>query len=259
MSTSQESKILQVENLHFSYGKFKVLKGISLSVETGKIAALIGPNGAGKTTFYNVISGGVIPNMGKIIFDGLDITNFKADKVVKAGLCRSFQITNIFEDLTVIENIFIPLLIRDGKYLKFWDNLKNKKDLYDEAKEILNLVGLEDFIFSKVNELAYGDKRRVEIAITLATNPKMILLDEPTAGMNPSETERMVKLIKDLNEKTNTTILITEHDMNVVFGISDYIYVLHQGELLASGTPYEIRENERVREAYLGGADYVIS
>ncbi len=256
MTTSKENKILKVENLYFSYGKFKVLFDVNLSVEKGKMVALIGPNGAGKTTFYNTISGGVIPSKGKIIFDNKDITKLKADMTAKIGLCRSFQITNIFEHLTVLENIFIPILIRDKKHFKFWDSIKNKKSMKEEAEKILSLVGLENFITSKVNELAYGDKRRVEIAITLATNPKMILLDEPTAGMNQTETDRMVNLIKELNEKTKTTILITEHDMNVVFNIAEYIYVLHQGKLLAEGTREEIKSNEAVKEAYLGGSKY---
>jgi branched-chain amino acid transport system ATP-binding protein len=254
MTTLQENKILKVENIYFSYGKFKVLKNVSLAVEKGKIVALIGPNGAGKTTFYNAISGGVIPNKGKIIFDNKDITKLKADLVAKTGLCRSFQITNIFENLTVMENIFIPLLIRDNKNFIFWDKLSNKQHLQEEVEKILSLVGLEEYIQNKVSELAYGDKRRVEIAITLATNPKMILLDEPTAGMNQTETDRMVALIKELNQKTNTTILITEHDMNVVFNIAEYIYVLHQGELLAEGTCEEIKANDAVKEAYLGGS-----
>ncbi len=256
MSELQENKVLKVENLHFSYGKFKVLHDISLSVEKGKIFALIGPNGAGKTTFYNAISGGVIPSKGNIIFDGKNITKLKADEVAKTGLCRSFQITNIFENLTLLENIYIPLLIREKKHLSFWDNLTKKKHLKEESLHILSLVGLEKYAENNVNELAYGDKRRVEIAITLATNPKMILLDEPTAGMNQTETDRMVNLIKDLNEKTGTTILITEHDMNVVFNIAEHIFVLHQGELLAQGTCEEIKANTEVKEAYLGGSHY---
>ena len=256
MNISKGSDILKVENLYFSYGKFKVLKNVSLSVRKGKIAALIGPNGAGKTTFYNAISGGVIPNEGKIIFDGEDITKLKADSVAKTGLCRSFQITNIFENLSLVENILVPLLIRDKKHFVFWDKLSDKRNFEIEAIKLLSLVGLENFAFNKVNELAYGDKRRVEIAITLATNPKMILLDEPTAGMNQKETDKMVNLIKELNNKTGTTILITEHDMNVVFNIAEHIFVLHQGELLAEGGREEIKSNISVKEAYLGGAKY---
>ena len=253
MSTLKESTILKVENIHYSYGKFKVLMGISLEVRRGGITALIGPNGAGKTTFYNVISGKFPPSKGKVFFDNKDITGLPPHKIVKLKLVRSFQITNVFPDLTVEENILIPLILKHKKCYSFFRNLKNYKSLYEEAEKIMEDLGIINYKNRKVNELAYGDKRLVEIGITFASSPKMILLDEPTAGMNPEETERTINLIRKLSENSNVTFFITEHDMNVVFSISEYIFVLHQGRLLAQGTINEIRNNRKVKEAYLGG------
>ena len=246
--------ILKVEDIYHSYGKFKVLMGISLEVRRGGITALIGPNGAGKTTFYNVISGKFPPTRGKVIFNNNDITGLPPHKIVKLKLLRSFQITNIFPDLTVMENILIPLIIKHGKCFSFFKSLKSYKEFYDEAEKIMDDLGLIKFKDRKINELAYGDKRLVEIGITFASDPEMILLDEPTAGMNPQETEKTVNLIKELSEKSNVTFFITEHDMNVVFSVSEYIFVLHQGRLLAQGTPSEIKNNQQVKEAYLGGS-----
>ncbi len=246
--------ILKVENIHHSYGKFKVLMGVTLGVKRGGITALIGPNGAGKTTFYNVISGKFPPTKGKIIFNNIDITGLPPHRIVKLKLLRSFQITNIFPELTVEENILIPLILKKEKCYSFFKNLKKYKELYEEAEKIMLDLGLIKFRNRTVNELAYGDKRLVEIGITFASDPEMILLDEPTAGMNPAETERTVNLIKKLSEQSNVTFFITEHDMNVVFSVAEYIFVLHQGKLLAQGTPNEIKNNTAVKEAYLGGS-----
>ncbi len=249
-----ENSILEVKDIHFSYGKFKVLNGITLKVKKGGITALIGPNGAGKTTFYNVISGKFSPTKGKIFFNGKDITGLPAHKIVKLKLVRSFQITNVFPELTVLENILIPLILEKGYTFAIFKNIKKFKDLYFQANEILEKLKIADLKNKKVKELAYGDKRLVEIGITFASSPEMILLDEPTAGMNPEETERIVNLIKELSENSNVTFFITEHDMNVVFAVSEYIFVLHQGRLLAQGTPNEIKNNSKVKEAYLGGS-----
>jgi branched-chain amino acid transport system ATP-binding protein len=246
--------ILKVENLGHKFAKFQVLKGINLEVKKGVITALIGPNGAGKTTFYNVISGKYIPSEGKVFFKDIDITNYSADKIVDLGLVRSFQVTNIFPDLTVIENILIPLILHNKKTFSIFSSLKKDRELYKKAENILEKIGLLQFKNRKTTELSYGDKRLIEIGIVLSREPEMILLDEPTAGMNPEETEKMVNMIKELAHKFNTTFFITEHDMNVVFSLASYIYVLHQGSLLAQGTPDEIRNNIEVKEAYLGGS-----
>ncbi|HPQ45672.1 MAG TPA: ABC transporter ATP-binding protein [Syntrophales bacterium] len=245
--------ILKIQNLGHSYGKFTVIRDISLQVSGGEISALIGPNGAGKTTFYNAVSGRFRPTKGKVYFHGKEITGLPAHKVVPRGLLRSFQITNIFPELLVIENVMVPLVVHHGKALSFFRRLRKEKKLYQKAEEILEKIGILDQAYRPAKELAYGDKRLVEMAIVLARDPKLVMLDEPTAGMNPEETDRMIFLIKELAERFGTTFFITEHDMKVVFSVASKIFVLHQGGLLAQGDPAAIKANAQVREAYLGG------
>jgi len=244
--------VLQIKNLGHSYGKFKVIEDISLSIGKGELSALIGPNGAGKTTFYNAISGTFKPTKGKVYLNGEDITGLPSHRVVDKGMCRSFQITNIFTELTVAENVFTPLVIQQNKHFKLYGNVTNDKHITEKAMHTLEQVGMADRADQVVANLAYGDKRLVEMAIVLARGPQVVLLDEPTAGMNPEETENMINLIKRLAKNSGTTFFITEHDMKVVFSLSEKIYVLHQGNLLAQGKPEEIRANEQVQEAYLG-------
>lgn len=245
-------KVLDIEHLGHSYGKFKVIKDISLSIGKGELSALIGPNGAGKTTFYNAISGKFPPTRGKVILNGGDITGLPSHRVVDKGMCRSFQITNIFTELTVAENVFSPLVIQQKKHFKLYGNVFKEKQIIEKAMHTLEQVGLVDRAGQVVSNMAYGDKRLVEMAIVLARNPKVVLLDEPTAGMNPEETENMISLVKKLAENLGTTFFITEHDMKVVFSLAEKIYVLHQGHLLAQGNPEEIRASQKVQEAYLG-------
>lgn len=246
--------ILSVEHLGHAYGRYQVIDDISLAVEPGELTALIGPNGAGKTTFYNAVSGKFRPTRGKVLFDGRDITGLPAHKLVPLGLLRSFQITNIFPELTVIENVLVPLVLHTGKGYALFRNLRREKALYQRAEEVLQKIGLADQAHRKAGELPYGDKRLVEIAIVLARDPKVVMLDEPTAGMNPEETDRMILLIKELAQSFGTTFFLTEHDMKVVFSVASRIFVLHQGGLLAEGSPADIRSNEKVKEAYLGGS-----
>jgi len=246
--------ILSVEHLGHAYGRYQVIDDISLAVEPGELTALIGPNGAGKTTFYNAVSGKFRPTRGKVLFDGRDITGLPAHKLVPLGLLRSFQITNIFPELTVIENVLVPLVLHTGKGYALFRSLRREKALYQRAEEVLQKIGLADQAHRKAGELPYGDKRLVEIAIVLARDPKVVMLDEPTAGMNPEETDRMILLIKELAESFGTTFFLTEHDMKVVFSVASRIFVLHQGGLLAEGSPADIRSNEKVKEAYLGGS-----
>jgi len=249
-----EPPILKIENLGHSYGKFMVIRDISIEVPRGVLAALIGPNGAGKTTFYNAVSGRFRPTKGHVFFDGSEITGMPAHKIVPMGLLRSFQITNIFPELTVMENVLVPLILHNYKGYSFWKNIRGEKALHRKAEEVLAKVGILDDAHRPACKLAYGDKRLVEMAIVLARNPKLVLLDEPTAGMNPEETERMIHLIKELAERYGATFFLTEHDMKVVFSVASKIYVLHQGELLAQGDPETIRSDRQVREAYLGGS-----
>lgn len=246
--------LLDVRNLSKSFGKFQALADVTLHVEQGRLSALIGPNGAGKTTFYNVVSGRYRPTAGRISFDGEEISNTPTHKLVARGLLRSFQVTNVFPELTVLENVLTPLVVHHGSTFSFLGSLSKRRDLVERAEIILDRVGLASESHRVVNTLAYGDKRLVEIAIVLAREPKLVLLDEPTAGMNPEETDRMVSLIKELSEKSGTTFFVTEHDMKVVFSIAQKIFVLNQGRLLAQGSPDEIRSNAQVKEAYLGGS-----
>lgn len=246
--------ILEVRNLSRSFGKFRALSDVSLRIERGRLCALIGPNGAGKTTFYNVVSGRYRPTSGRVFFMGKDTSRTPTHRLVSMGLLRSFQVTNIFPALTVLENILAPLIVHHCMRYSFIRSVEKCKDLTEEAEQILERVGLVSKARQMVSTLAYGDKRLIEIAIVLARRPKLVLLDEPTAGMNPEETDRMIRLIKELSEHSDTTFFITEHDMKVVFAVAERIFVLSQGSLLAEGTPEEIRANPEVRRAYLGGS-----
>ena len=244
--------VLRVEHLGHSYGRFKVIEDISLSIRKGETSALIGPNGAGKTTFYNAISGRFPPTRGRVFLNEEDITGLASHRVVAKGMCRSFQITNVFAELTVAENVFAPLIIQQRKHFKLYGNVYRDRQIVDKAMHTLEQVGFADRADQIVSSLAYGDKRLVEMAIVLAREPSVVLLDEPTAGMNPEETEKMIGLIKKLAAGSGTTFFITEHDMKVVFSLAETIYVLHQGRLLAQGRPEDIRAHEEVQEAYLG-------
>ncbi len=245
--------ILEVKNLTKHFGKFQAVTGVSLTVEKGELTALIGPNGAGKTTFYNMLSGKFPPTSGKIFFEGRDITGAPPHKIARMGIGRSFQITNIFTSMTVMENILSALIAHHGAGTSFFAPARKNKKLLEEGSKILESLGLTPYADMPTTQLSYGDKRLVEIGIVLANSPRLVLLDEPTAGMTPEETERMIELIHHLADETDTTFFLTEHDMKVVFSVSKKIYVLHQGSLLAAGSPEEIQKNPEVRKAYLGG------
>lgn len=249
-----DTPLLEIRNLCKNFGKFQALSNVSMVVPEGCLTALIGPNGAGKTTFYNVVSGRYKPSSGNVFFRGRDISGKPAHKLVGMGLLRSFQITNIFPNLTVLENVLTPVIIHNGKSFSLFKSLKSKTDFREQAERVLDMVGLLPFSDRLAATLAYGDKRLIEIAIVLARKPRLVLLDEPTAGMNPEETDRIIQLIKELASKSGATFFITEHDMKVVFSIAEQIYVLNQGSPLASGSPDQIRSDPKVREAYLGGS-----
>ena len=245
--------LLEINNLSKNFGHVAALSHVTLSIRKGEITSLIGPNGAGKTTFYNVITGKFPPSSGRIIFQGEDITHFPPYRVWRKGISRSFQITNIFKTLTVFENIRSALMIHMGKSLNFFKPIDYFDELYEKSLKILRLIGLEEQKDLSCQAISHGDMRIVEVGVVLASEPKLVFLDEPTAGMNPEETKRMVRLIQDLFETTGTTFFLTEHDMNVVFSISHRIIVLNYGRILADGPPEEIRQNEEVKQAYLGG------
>jgi branched-chain amino acid transport system ATP-binding protein len=251
--------VLETEGLERRFGKLLAVDDVTVSIDSDDVTSIIGPNGAGKTTFYNLLSGRLKPTGGTVhlrAHDGTDlveITGMEPFEINRKGLSRAFQINNIFEGLSVSDNVRIARISRNDRTLDVRSVARDDEELTAEAREVIEMVGLEEVAETKCANLSHGDKRKVEIALSLGTDPSVVLLDEPTAGMNATETEKMVDLIRDLNEQTDTTFVLTEHDMGVVLGISDRILVLDGGELIADGTPEEVMQNQQVREAYLGG------
>lgn len=241
---------LSINNLHKSFGPAHIIRGVTLDIEPGERHAIIGPNGAGKSTLFNLISGGYHPSKGSIKLRGEEIGGMKPFKINRKGLSRSFQVSNIFSNMTVRENVRCGVLYSMGYGYGFLRNVGNLHDVQKKTAEILESVDLLDKANLPAALLPYADQRTLEIAITIAGGADVIMLDEPTAGMSHSETERAVALIKQATE--GKTLLIVEHDMGVVFNLADRISVLVYGEIIATGKPTEIRGNEKVREAYLG-------
>ena len=251
--------VLETENLKRQFGKLMAVDGVSVSIDSDDVTSIIGPNGAGKTTFYNLLSGRLDPTGGTVKLrprdgtDLVDVTGQTPYEINRLGLSRAFQINNVFDGLSVIDNLRIARISRTGRSLNLSDIARSDTELSEQAREIIELVNLEGLEQTKCANLSHGDKRKVEVALALGTDPTVVLLDEPTAGMNATETDRMVDLVEDINEQTDTTFVLTEHDMEVVLGISDRVLVLDNGALIADGTPDEVMADERVREAYLGG------
>lgn len=246
--------VLAVRNLTKRFGSLVAVRDISLTVDAGELRAVIGPNGAGKTTFFNLVSGFLAPSTGSILFDGRDITGMPAYQRVGLGMARTFQITEIFPELTVFENIRIVTEVAAGYRLRPWLNRAEAADLRRRIEETLALASLSDKADRLVGELAHGDQRATEIMMALALKPRLLLLDEPTAGMGDQETYEVTQLIGRLHKDNKLTIVLIEHDMRVVFHLADRITVLDQGGFLAEGTPPEIAANEAVQTAYLGQA-----
>ena len=246
--------LLEVRNATKSFGSLVAVRDVSLSVRQGELRAIIGPNGAGKTTFFNLISGFFPPTSGTVTFDGKDVTALSVTKRVQLGMARTFQITEIFPELTVHENVRIGAEVAAGYRLRPWISRTEAEKVERTIEETLALVGLSAKANRLVGELAHGDQRAAEIAMALTLRPKLLLLDEPTAGMGDQETYEITQLIRRLHRDSNFTIVLIEHDMRVVFHLADNITVLDQGKLLAEGTPQEIGANEAVQAAYLGKA-----
>lgn len=244
--------LLSIRDLTKTFGGVHAVDGVSLDVRPRETVALIGPNGAGKTTFYNMISGRMTPTSGSIHYDGDEITGLPPHRISRLGISRSFQITNIFQELTVRQNVEVALTAFHGKALAMLRLASRDREIIDEAYALLERLGLEALAEQRAGVLSYGDKRLLEIAIVLATRPRLVLLDEPTAGMTPEETRHVTQLIRRLADSGDYTFLVTEHDMSVVFGIADRILVMHRGQRLAEGTPDEIRNDPEVKRAYLG-------
>jgi len=246
--------MLKIQNLCKSFGAIKATDNVSLSIDQGTIHALIGPNGAGKTTLISQLSGYMQPNSGTITFNGFDLLTLPAHKRPHAGLVRSFQITSVFPELTVLDNICLVLQSMCGQAQSIFRMAKADLSERNEAQEILNRVGLGDKANSLTGNLSHGQKRQVEIAMALATKPKLLLLDEPMAGMGAEESRQIMTLLNTL--RTSVTMLLVEHDMDVVFKLADKISVLVYGRVVASDTPENIRKNQDVQEAYLGGNEF---
>jgi branched-chain amino acid transport system ATP-binding protein len=242
--------ILEIKDLHKDFSGLKVLFGINLSVEPGDRHAIIGPNGAGKSTFFNVVTGKYKPTRGKIFFKGQDITGLPPHKISGLGLARSFQITNIFRNMTVFENIRNAILSKKKIHYHILSLLSRVNGITEETERILSLIGLFERKDELAGELAHGHQRALEIGLTLAMDPEVILLDEPTAGMSRSETLEAVELIERVTK--GKTLIIVEHDMEVVFSIANHISVIYFGKVLASGSPEKIRNDPQVKEVYLG-------
>ena len=242
--------MLKILNVTKTFAGFAALDNVSLFVERGKLHAIIGPNGAGKTTFFNIISGVYPPDNGSVYFRGRDLTRMKPHQIVQLGMARSFQRVNIFPRKTVFENIQVALIAREKLHL---NPFKKALELYsDQVMELLTIVDLCGEVEAIGGDLAHGMQKQLELAIALASQPKILLLDEPTAGMSLSETRSSVRLLKKIARDRALTLLFTEHDMDVVFEMADHISVLHHGRLIASGSPSAVRENQEVREVYLG-------
>lgn len=244
--------ILQVRNLSKRFGGVQAVSDVSIDVARQETLAIIGPNGAGKTTFYNMLSGRMVPTGGQILFEGHDITGLPAHRISRLGISRSFQINNIFTEMSVRENVEVAITAFRGDSRK-WANIASRNQaVKSEANSLLERLSILDLADQRAGVISYGDKRLVEIAVVLATQPRLVLLDEPTAGMTPDETARVTALVKTLAATGDYTFLITEHDMKVVFDLADRILVMHRGQSLVLGTPDEVRAHPDVRKAYLG-------
>jgi branched-chain amino acid transport system ATP-binding protein len=246
--------LLQVDNVTKRFGNLVAVDSVSMTVEAGELRAVIGPNGAGKTTFFNLISGFTTPTAGRIIFDGEDVTQLLPARRVWRGMARTFQITEVFPELSVFENLQIAVEIASGFRLRVRLSDDETKQVYLHTNELLDMGGLTGKAGSLVGELSHGDQRAAEIMMALALKPRLLLLDEPTAGMGDQETYDITQLIQKLHRDQKLSMVLIEHDMRVVFHLADRIMVLSEGSLLAEGTPQEIAANDAVQTAYLGKA-----
>ena len=242
--------MLEVSGISKSFGGFRAVSDVSFTVDTGQIAAVIGPNGAGKSTLFNLITGHLRPDTGTVKLDKRDITGAAPHRICRMGIGRSFQRTNIFTKLTVFENLQAAFLVHYGRGRNFWS--RSDAMYRDETAALLASIGLLDQRDTVAGTLSYGNQKQLELGLALASDPAMLLLDEPTAGMSATETHDTIRLIEKIAGDRALTLLFTEHDMEVVFQISQKIAVLHQGQLIADGTPQEVRADPEVRRVYLG-------
>ncbi len=242
--------MLEIAGLSKSFSGFLAVSDVSLTVETRQIAAVIGPNGAGKSTLFNLITGHLQPDGGRVLLDGRDITGIAPHQTCRLGLGRSFQRTNIFPRLSVFENLQAAFLVHRGRGGNFW----SRSDAFyrDEVEALLASIGLAEQAQTLSGTLSYGNQKQLELGLALASDPQVLLLDEPTAGMSANETHETIRLLERIAGERGLTLLFTEHDMEVVFGIAQKIAVLHQGRMIAEGLPEEVRRDPEVRRVYLG-------
>ncbi len=247
-----DEPILETKKLTKNFGMVCTARELDLSFRAGVLTSIIGPNGAGKSTLINMLSGSLSPDSGRIFFQDRDVTDLPIFKRVRRGLCRSFQVVNVFPELTVFENVQIPVLAANGRSGGFFRPLGRETGVRDEVMELLEVVSLTPERNTPANALSHGDQRLLEVGIALASRPRLLFLDEPTAGMNPVERVTILENVRRLSNQGKTTFIIVEHDMDIVFSLSDRVVVLHRGDVIGDGTPEEIKRNEQVREVYLG-------
>jgi branched-chain amino acid transport system ATP-binding protein len=243
-------ELFSTENLCRSFGGVMATNQVCFSVGHTGLTSIIGPNGAGKTTFINIVTGKIPASSGKIFFKDQEITNKPIHELVKMGVCRTFQINSLFEDLSVFENLRIARQAKTGGSFRIFSSKQSLKSVTEDTWEMIERLGLKDLAARPAKNLAYGDQRVLEVAIAMAGSPEILFLDEPTAGMSPAETRHISELIKALSK--DICVILVEHDMDMVMSISDQITVLQYGCVIAEGTPVEIQNNQQVREAYLG-------
>jgi branched-chain amino acid transport system ATP-binding protein len=245
--------IIETVDLRKEFGALIAVDDVSMKVRKNTLHAIIGPNGAGKTTFFNLLSGNLEPTRGKVIYKGRDITHQPVHRTIHDGIGRSFQITNIFPNLTVFENVRLACQSLGKDSFKFWRTASAFQRYEQRTWEVLNRVGLKDRAYQFARALPHGDQRKLELGMILAPDPEVLLLDEPTAGMAAEQVPELIALIQEVQQGGEKTVLLVEHNMNVVMRVSDVITVMHQGKVLAEDTPANITANEAVQTAYLGG------
>lgn len=257
MSTSSDDAALVTRGLTRSFGRLVALNNLAVTVRRNEIFGVIGPNGSGKSTFFNLVTGFLSADAGEVIFDGSPITNLPATEIVRRGIARTFQGTRLFRGLTVRDNLLAAAALRSPT--AWWDGLLGTPKLMraetasrQRADELLNMIGLTRRADSQAGDLPYGDQRRLELARALATSPRLLMLDEPAAGMDAAETKALLELIDDLRKRDNLTVIVVEHDMDLIMNLCDRVHVLAQGETVFEGTPSDVQAHPKVRDVYLG-------